>query len=63
MTEEESQKKHIHEMYDMYKEDKNDEDDEDEEESESDDDDIQDDFIDWPIDFQSEILKAKKKAA
>lgn len=53
-------------MLDIYK-DEDDEDDQEEEEdgdasSSEDEDAIKDDFLDWPLDCKTEILKAKRKA-
>ena len=66
MLPEDRQKKHIHEIFDQYVEEEEEKEDDDEEEEESDSDDegkINDDFLDYPIDFTAEILKAKKTAA
>lgn len=64
LTPEETQNRQIMEIFDLYKEDEKEDDDDEEEEEESDDENtIKDDFIDWPIDFKAEIMKAKKKAA
>lgn len=46
-------------MLDIY-EGEDDEQESEEEEESSDEDDIKDDFLDWPIDCKTEVLKAKK---
>lgn len=64
MSPEDRKKRHIIEIFDKYKEEEEEKEEDENEESEGDDENkINDDFIDWPIDFSAEILKAKKKAA